>query len=171
MKKVYCRIKKYCNRMKLKYRMRRNASQPSYQNTEVTELTDAREYLYFRISSFYSYIDTVLSQLDGIFLGHQQQALCISWSLLPSRRCSVTFEDNIRPAITFYARHLDRPLEVELEFGLWQSKWSNYTACKTNPSPSTLTEALAYCSNQPTLTNIRTLLLIFAAISVTSDSI
>jgi hypothetical protein len=37
---------------------------------------DAREY--FRVSSFYSYMDTVLSQLDERFLGHQQQALCIS---------------------------------------------------------------------------------------------
>ena len=143
--------------------MRRNASQPSYPNTEQT---DACEYLYFRISSFYSYIDTVLSQLDGRFLGHQQQALCIS-SLLPSRRCSVTFND-ICPAITFYARYLDRPLEVELEFGLWQSEWSNYS--KTNPHPLTVTEALAYSSNQPALTNIRTLLLSFAAIAVTSAS-
>ena len=125
---------------------------------------DAREY--FRVSSFYSYMDTVLSQLDERFLGHQQEALCIS-SLIPSNCCSVTFED-IRPAVTFYERCLDRPFEVELEFGLWQSKWSDYS--KTNPPPSAVTEALAYCSNQPALRNIRTLLLIFAAIPVTSAS-
>lgn len=128
------------------------------------DVQDAREY--FRISCFYSYIDTVLSQLDVRFLGHQQHALCIS-SLLPSRCCSVTFED-IRPAVTFYERYLDRPYEVELEFGLWQSKWSTYS--KTAPPPSAVTEALAYCSNQPALTNIRKLLLIFAAIPVTSAS-
>ena len=75
------------------------------------DVQDAREY--FRISSFYSYIDTVLSQLDERFLGHQQKALCIS-SLIPSRCCSVTFED-IRPAVAFYERHLDRPLAVELD--------------------------------------------------------
>jgi hypothetical protein len=34
-------------------------------------------------------------------------------------------------------------LEVELEFDLWQSKWSNYN--KNNRPLSTVTEVHAYC--------------------------
>lgn len=108
----------------------------------------------------------MLSQLDERFLGHQQHAFCIS-VLLPSRCCSVTFED-IRPAVEFYGRYLDRPFDVELEFGLWQSRWSTPTS--STPPPSTVTEALVYCRNQPALKNIRTLLIIFAALPVTSAS-
>ena len=126
---------------------------------------------YFRLSSIYSYIDTVLSQLNERFLSHQQQALCIS-VILPSNCCTATFED-IRPAVEFYGRCLDRLSDVELEFGLWKSRWSTASSATsaTSITPlSTVTEALVFCRNQPALKNIRTLLLIFAAIPVTSAS-
>ena len=86
--------------------------------------------------------------------------------------CTATFED-IRPAVEFYGRYLDRLSDVELEFCLWHSQWSTSSSSTSATSitpPSTVAEDLVFCRNQPALKNIRTLLLIFAAIPVTSAS-
>ena len=77
---------------------------------------------------------------------------------LPSRCCSVTFED-IRPALEFYDKYLDRPFDVQLEFAL---------AIYVDDSYGQHSSTVTYYRNQPAMKNVRTLLLIFATLPVTS---
>jgi hypothetical protein len=89
------------------------------------------------------------------FLGHQQQS---------------PMQYLFLPLIPLHAQlHLKifvQPLEVEMAFGLWQSKWSNYN--KINPPLSAVTDQAVTTYMHATIIFAQCLILIsYAAIPVT----
>lgn len=117
---------------------------------------------YYRVAVFNPVIDMVISQLQQRFQAHESAANHLA-ALVPKFISERSFDD-LRPAYDIYASFLDGPDAVESEFILWKRKWVH--AAEAGISlPCTVTESIAKCQGLP---NIRTLLLIFATIPVTT---
>ena len=123
---------------------------------------------YYRRTVYIPFIDSMITQLETKFAGHNSSVYHIT-NVVPAFLLSRSVDD-VKPALELYVDFIDSQNVVLAELELWKQKWLSVST-STVPSiiPSTAIDALNSCQKS-IFPNVYTLLTIACTLPVTTAS-